>query len=363
MAKKLLLFALLACSYFCHAQLMIDNTLTPAQLLQTSFLDGSVTVSNIKFNGTTVNAEVLRDQVAGFNTNFNPTNLGVTHGMILATGKSTVAYGPNNNDNETQSTAFPFYGDPDLATMTTSSVTTKAVLEFDFVASGDLVAFQYIFASEEYPEYVNTQFNDVFGIFLSGPGITGPYLGNAKNIALIPSTSVPISINNINNGTTNVGPCDNCSYYVNNGIGTTPGVNTSIQYDGFTVPLTASSSLIPGETYHIKFAIANVSDNTTDSAVFLKAGSFSTPLKTVVFTKDGLQVFPNPAHTHFEVRLDGQQMASVNLYNVTGALCKQFAGIDADQFKADVSNLPKGFYTVEIETKNQTRLIKKLILE
>ncbi|MBK8599548.1 MAG: choice-of-anchor L domain-containing protein [Flavobacterium sp.] len=116
-------------------------------------------------------------------------------------------------------------------------------------------------------------FNDVFGFFLSGPGITGPYTGGtAANIAVIPTTTTgsnAVSIGNVNNGIANAGPCRNCAYYVNNTIVGNPS-HTYIQYDGFTVPLRATAPLICGETYHIKLAIANVSDALWDSGVFIK---------------------------------------------------------------------------------------------
>jgi gliding motility-associated-like protein len=255
-----------------HAQLIVTNTVeTPAQLVQNVLVDASVSPTNITFNGTAVNANVIRDQASHFTTNFNPTNLGLNEGLLLSSGKGQVALGPNNSGNLSMPTSNPVPGDPDLAILAAgNTVQNAAVLEFDFVATGLELNFDYVFASEEYPEYSNSAFNDAFGFFLRGPGIAGPFTGGAKNIALIPSTTIPITINNVNNGTSNSGPCDNCAYYVANGTGSTPAINTSIQYDGFTTVLRATSALICGETYHIKLAVANVSDNAWDSAVFLK---------------------------------------------------------------------------------------------
>ncbi|MBC8883453.1 choice-of-anchor L domain-containing protein [Flavobacterium piscinae] len=110
--------------------------------------------------------------------------------------------------------------------------------------------------------------------FLSGPGIAGPFSGGAINIALIPSTTIPITINTVNGGFANGCPAvlpggANSGFYVNNCGG------TSIQYDGFTTVLTASATVECGELYHIKLAVANVGDNGWDSAVFLQANSFN----------------------------------------------------------------------------------------
>lgn len=272
--KKITYCLLLLAGFTTRAQLMVSNTVqTPAQLVSDVLVDASVVPDNITFNGSALSANQVRSQAAFFNTNFNGTNLGIQSGVLLATGNAQVAIGPNNSGNASQPPApgHAIVGDPDLQLLAPgNSIDNTTILEFDFVASGTELNFDYVFASEEYPEFANTSYNDVFGFFLSGPGISGPFSNNAKNIALIPGSTTPISINNVNNGQTNNGPCDNCAYYVNNGTGSTPAVNTTIQYDGFTTVLRASSSLICGQTYHIKLAIANVGDGSYDSAVFLK---------------------------------------------------------------------------------------------
>jgi len=136
------------------------------------------------------------------------------------------------------------------------------------VPSGDSIKFKYVFGSEEYLEWVGSGYNDVFGFFLSGPGITGPFSGSGINLAVVPSTATPVSINTINNVT-------NAIYYVDNGTGSTPLVNLHIQYDGFTVVMTAKAKVNCGDTYHIKLAISDAGDGVLDSGVFLEAGSFS----------------------------------------------------------------------------------------
>ncbi|MGV1011586.1 MAG: choice-of-anchor L domain-containing protein, partial [Flavobacterium sp.] len=266
--KKLLLFLAFMTLNLVQGQLIVNNvSQTPAQLVQNVLLGGGITATNIKFNGTTANANVIRDQVGRF-ANGNTTNIGLTSGIIMSTGKASVAIGPNSAGGSSQPPAFPTEGDADLAMLTTGNVRNTAILEFDFVPTGQSLSFDFVFASEEYLEFVNSPYNDVFGFFISGPGITGPYSGGiAKNIALVPSTTTAISIDNVNNAS-------NPLYYVNNGTGATPGVNTTIQYDGFTKVIAAISNVQCGLTYHIKLAIANIGDNGWDSAVFLKANSF-----------------------------------------------------------------------------------------
>ena len=121
----------------------------------------------------------------------------------------------------------------------------------DIVATGSQLEFSYVFASEEYPEYVNTGFNDVFAFFISGPGISG-----IQNIAMAPNSTEPVSINTINDQ-------QNAQYYVDNANG------MDIQFDGYTTELIATANVVPDESYHVKIAIADVSDAVFDSGIFL----------------------------------------------------------------------------------------------
>jgi gliding motility-associated-like protein len=268
--KRILFLFLILFNCAVNAQLVVDNSsLTPQQLVQSVVVGQGINVSNIKFNGSTVNANTVSDQVGLF-TNGATTTIGIDKGILLSTGNSAISIGPNDRDLATLPTSNPFVGDNDLYILSNNQVIKNvAILEFDFVPVGNKLSFNFVFASEEYPEFVNDSYNDNFGFFLSGPGITGPFSGGAKNIALIPSTILPVSINNLNNGNSNTGPCEYCSYYVNNEGG------ASIQYDGFTTVLAANSDVQCGQTYHIKLAIANVGDNNYDSAVFIEGASFS----------------------------------------------------------------------------------------
>ena len=264
--KKISLLIVLLFFNSIYSQLIVNNTsITPAQLVQNVLLGAGVSASNIKFNGSLVSANLIRDQAGQFS---GTSNIGLAGGIILSTGNSQVAVGPNNNGGLGVTSFTPIFADSDLQLLTTNVVNNAAILEFDFIPQGQNLSFDFVFASEEYPEYALSQYNDVFGFFLSGPGITGPFSGGARNIALIPTTTLPVSINNVNSTTNN-------TYYISNGTGTTPTSNPTIQYDGFTTVIPAQATVQCGLTYHIKLAIANVSDNFLDSAVFLKANSFN----------------------------------------------------------------------------------------
>ncbi|MEZ4757323.1 MAG: choice-of-anchor L domain-containing protein [Flavobacteriales bacterium] len=259
------------------AQLTVDNTLTPIQLVQNVLLGGGVTASNITFNGVPGNA--VNEQIGSFDG--STSIIGLDAGVIMATGSIQVALGPNDAGGSTEGGGNFGDGDPDLEALAGVGTNDAAILEFDFIPTGDSLKFRYVFSSEEYDEYVCGTVNDVFGFFLSGPGIAGPFSDNAINIALVPGTTIPVSINTVNNGTVGTfGTESNCSdldanweansvYYQSNATGNT------IQFDGTTVVLTAFALVECGQQYHIKMAIADGGDTAFDSGVFLEAGSFT----------------------------------------------------------------------------------------
>ena len=263
-----------ACSV-ANAQLVVDITQNPTQLVQDVLLGSGVTVSNVMFNG--VAAPATPQQGSGSFTS-TASNLGLSAGIILASGFAENIAQAQSGFMSNQ--PVPNYVDADLQVVAGGITTNNAaVLEFDFITTGDSIQFRYVFGSEEYPEFV-CSFNDAFGFFLSGPGITGPYSNNAENIAIVPgTTSTPVTIDNVNNGLNNNGnpndpncPPANPQYYIDNTGGTT------IVFDGFTAVLEARHAVQCGETYHIKLAICDALDQAYDSGVFLEAGSFrSTP--------------------------------------------------------------------------------------
>ena len=161
-----------------------------------------------------------------------------------------------------------------------SSINDVAILEFDFIPTSDSMEFRYAFGSQEYFAYENTQYNDVFGFFLSGPGISGiagPWSNGAINLAVVPNTTppLPITISSVCNDPPDV---MNPQYFVSN----QNGLGIIADADGFTTVLTARALVQCGETYHIKLAIADGSDQGLSSYVWLEAGSFDSPPLSVV---------------------------------------------------------------------------------
>ncbi len=268
-------------SFKVSAQLNI-TPMTPLQLVQNVLVGGGVNISNITITKGT-------SSMYGSFTNGSTTNLGLNKGIILSTGKCSeisnpVAFFMDNHK------GLP--GDDDLNIITNPDTTRDAcVLEFDFKPTSDTIRFRYVFGSEEYPENVCSSYNDVFGFFLSGPGISGPYQNGAVNLALIPGTTLPVAINTINNGTMGAngipGGCTSLSYsslYIDNeALG-----GTTIAFDGFTKVFTSWHVVTPCQKYHIKLAIADVNDDEFDSGVFLEANSFGTngSFTETTFTSD-----------------------------------------------------------------------------
>ncbi len=248
--------------------LVIDQSYTIEQLIQDVFVGDCFEVFNISSIGSPLG-------IGYFSGGQN--SVGFNEGVILSTGAAVDAKGPNFQGNT--STDFKKPGDPDLNKIATGEVKDATGIEFDFIVPPtiDAIAFQYVFASEEYNEYVCSPFNDVFGFFISGPGYGGPFSNGGENIALVPGTDMAVSINTINNGSAGMfgifGSCESLSYsnlFVNNSMG------AELEYDGYTTVLTAFAQVVPCETYHIRLLIGDVEDGSYDSAVFLKANGFST---------------------------------------------------------------------------------------
>ena len=269
-----------------NAQLEVDNTLTVEEYVTQFLIGEGVEVSNITFNG--MPGDQVSVHVGSFTDAEN--ELQLESGFIMATGDVSVAEGPNDTGSGNTDGVTGYVDEDIVAIATSDNLQNITVVEFDFVPQGAYLNFNFVWASEEYPEWIPTNgvggINDVFGFFLSGPGINGPYEFGGENIALVPGTNDAVSIANINNGDpAGSGPCVNCEYYVDNDYDAS-GTPYNIQFDGFTVPILAEATVQCNETYHIKLAIANMSDQSWDSAIFIENDSFTSP-EIINATVDG----------------------------------------------------------------------------
>ena len=208
---------------------------------------------------------------------YGPSTLSFDSGIVLTSGQAAttgLTIGANGPASGFASTSNGTAGDPQLTTLAGQPTNDACILQFDFRPVGDTVKFDYVFGSEEYTDFTCSDFNDVFGFFITGPGY-----GVATNLAKVPGTNLPVCINSVNCGPTGGGSLSTCNavgagspfcaYYVNNSAGTT------ITYDGLTTTLTAIAHVTPCDTYHLKLGIADAFDDILDSGVFLKAGSLT----------------------------------------------------------------------------------------
>ena len=283
--KKILSFLLFLCAYNLSAQIIVDNNAPyddPTWLVDNVLLGGGITTSNHAYQGDS-------SQIGWFDA--VNTNLGINSGIVMATG-DIYALDPVVGG------GFPFLTnlivDPDLLavansvpgmigqTFSVSSINDVAILEFDFIPTSDSLKFRYVFGSQEYFGFENTTYNDVFGFFLSGPGIVGPWTAPAihpngsVNLAVVPNTAppLPITISSINSVT----PINQQYFVPNQGT----GLDTIADADGFTTVLTARALVQCGETYHIRLAIADGSDGGLSSYVWLEGGSFFSPALEII---------------------------------------------------------------------------------
>ena len=259
---------------------------------------------------------IYRGRGLGYFSN-GTSNFDFAEGIVLSTGGLVSIEGPNSTSNGVAAPGTPYkQGDPDLSKLITNqSVTNYTALEFDFVPAASVISFRYVFASEEYLNYVQ-QFNDVFGFFIWEVNAQGDSVpGTKTNIARLPSTTsgdYVVSINNVNWGNvpyanhncaipdvgtqlkqpTGSEPANkyypvNKDYYKNipaNSPSTSFGgvscgnndvaLSQSMEFNGRTVMLTAMATVIPCHKYHLKMAIGNAGDTQLQSGVFLEAGSF-----------------------------------------------------------------------------------------
>lgn len=270
--QGLLVLSILLIGYQLQAQLTVNTALTPTEMVQ-NLVGPGIEIFNV--------TATAADDSYGYYTSTG-TEIGNSEGLLLTTGRAINALGPNDETglpNISGSTCLNcdlydngFMGSP-LLTSANGGLTTwdACMIEFDIVPQGDSIRFNFTFASEEYLEWVGSSFNDVFGFFISGPGV-----GTDVNIALIPGTAEPVAINSVNN-------IDNTQYFFNN----QNPLGQNIQYDGFTIGLRAEIGNIQAcGLYHLKLVIADGSDRLYDSAVFINRIE-SNPLTVTTSTEGG----------------------------------------------------------------------------
>lgn len=266
---------ILSGTYPAYAQLTVSPNHT-ATVLASTLAGPGVTILNPTLTCPTV-----------ANGTFTSTGtlLGMSNGIVLTTGHAAACIGPNGAPPGVASFNNGAAGDPALGIYLPPGTNTydACILQFDVVAAGDSIGFNYQFGSQEYYHSTCGQYPDIFAFFISGPGIAG-----TPNIALVPGTNIPVEINSVNAGSpggpgglgpgvnivncTSLGPGSPfTTYFINNWGG------TQLSYTGFTTKLRAAHVVNPCDTYHLKLSIADADNSIYDSGVFLEAASLTPP--------------------------------------------------------------------------------------
>lgn len=285
--KVILILSVFLFSSSSYAQLTVDRDPpydNVSFLINEVLLSDDLPTSNLNYKGDSIQL--------GFFNGAN-SNIGFDAGIVMGTGDISIldtsfdGIGDFVNVN-------PIVTDPDLLDVANTvpdligqdfnvtAINDVAVLEFDFVPNSDSVSFNYVFGSQEYLIYENSPYNDVFGFFISGPGISGEYSSptgfpnGSINIATFESVEenslgqmLPITVSSICNFETNDAVYNSHLFVNNQPFESVGGIR------GFTDVMTAKVVVQCGETYHIRLAIADGLDAGVSSFIFIEENSFT----------------------------------------------------------------------------------------
>lgn len=302
---------------------------TPNWLVENEFMGPNYTVTNATVTGA-----------YGSIGQFDGTqcNVGLTRGIILSSGTilntDKGPHGPNDYDDCSTYHGYP--GNPFLTSIGDGTPTYDAtIIEFDVIPWVDSIQFHYVFGSEEYPDFVGSEFNDVIAIAISGPGINGN-----KNLAVTPYSD-PVNINNVNH-------MYNPTLYVDNSNG--PTVN-EIEFNGFTKNTFAKiNNLQIGQTYHVFIGIADCADGGWDSGLFVEAcENCNYNLNIAEASKNRFQLYPNPAEDYLTIQTEEE--AQLRIVSFEGKIVIETM-ITPQTNSIDISSLPTGTYRVVLISNN-----------
>jgi hypothetical protein len=280
---------------------------------------------------------------------YNGVDCPISKGVILCTGHAQSIANPGNffcntaNGNN--------YSDASLMAIEPSAVNDVCILECDVIAMYANININFVFGSEEYPEFVNSGFNDAFGFFLTGPNPAGGHY-NSTNIGALPN-GVAVSINNVNANF-------NSLYFRDNY--TSP--NASFAYDGYTTLITSTAPIYADSVYHMKIAIADAADEIYDSGILLQDSLFISKPNTTGITKltsGNIRISPNPARDFIHIEMPAGEAASIEIFNRAGQ--KVDARSNANERTVDISGLANGMYILQTKDKLGNLFTSKFVKE
>ncbi len=173
-------------------------------------------------------------------------------GVMLSTGRLRDFTNSSGNANQSGSTSSNTSGvnnDSDFNALAGTRTYDASFLEVDFIPDSETLTLQFVFSSEEYPEYAGSLFNDIVGVWVNG-------------------SVVDLAVGNGNVAVGNVNDASNENLYVDN-----TGSQYNTEMDGFTVTMTLKMTVIPGQVNSIKIGIADVGDSNYDSTLLIAGNS------------------------------------------------------------------------------------------
>lgn len=350
--KYLFSLIIISQSFLASSQL-INGGGNPNDFIANIFSNTNISISNVVYHGPS-------GAVSYFSANVQ--NMPFSSGLLMTTGNANIASGPNNHSEMGIDNHYPGYAP--LTSMLGAQTYNSAVISFNVIPYGDTLRIRYVFGSEEYPEYVCSQFGDGFAIYISGPGIPA----GGQNIARLPHNNKTITINNVNNGNpggtgSGIGACSASSpqYFVDNGNGNQAPYNsnnTYLQFDGLTVPLTAKSAVTPGQTYQIILAIADAGDGIFDSGVFLEEGGITASIGEN-HLDNFVNVIYNPMNQLATIKItEHQGNLTYSVVDLSGKTIEQSKITETTSI--DLSNYTSGMYLIHIED-SKGQITKKVV--
>lgn len=270
---------------------LTTDTTASAVAMAAEILGSGFTIDSATYFGAAGSSATYTD---GDTT--NPDVLPSDSGVILSTGNVTdfaSATGGNNSGGTSTNTAG-IDGNAEFDAAAGRSTFDAAYLEIDFTPDPGQTSLniEFRFYSEEYNEYVYSNFNDIALVQLDG--VTQP----------ISVGSGEISVNSINNaGVINPqfgseandpnpgnGQFDsaNPNLYIDNTAGA-----FDTEFDGFTVTLSLDIPVTPGVQQTLLIGIADVGDSAFDSALVIASNNVAGAVDTDPIATDdtGIETF------------------------------------------------------------------------
>lgn len=245
------------------------NTSASAIQMAETIMGDRVTVTGATYTGDS-RASAIYSDGDSIAPGVTPSDTGV----ILSTGQASAFTRVGSQSNVSSSTTTANNGPNglsdfnDLAGFTTYDA---SFIDIDFIPDPgiEFLTIKFVFGSEEFPEYSNSIYNDVVGVWANGAPVELA-VGDAS-----------VSIGNVNES-------DNINLFQNN-----TGDQFNTEMDGFTIGMSLTIPVNPGIN-SLRIGIADGSDSQYDSNLLIAADSVQGDL---VAREDVIEVLPDTVRT------------------------------------------------------------------